>query len=278
MKPVSKTAYYCCGVRALDAAESQPICGDTFAARFMTPEAWALFEPFRALRFPNVSNVVRHRIIDDILREHLARRPDAMVIIIGAGFDTRAFRLRGGRWIEIDEPALIALKQAQLPAGEAPNPLTRIPMAFDTESLEAVLAPFSGFHQPLVVVEGVLLYLGVPQVQRLMQTLNRTFRSPTLICDVMRQPFVRRYASRMRDQLRSLGTEFAQHGREVQDLIEEAGFRLTARESIAMRSSALGAMPVPRWLLATFLRVLRDGYTVATFEAIQPPGSVPDTA
>ena len=95
MKPVSRTAWYCCGVRALDAGASHPVCGDQYAARFMTPEAWALFAPFRALRAPNASNVARHRIIDDLLRAQLARRPDTPVVIIGAGFDARAFRLPG---------------------------------------------------------------------------------------------------------------------------------------------------------------------------------------
>lgn len=96
-KPVSKTAYYCCGVRALDAAASHTVCGDQFAERFMTSDAWALFEPFRGLRAPNVSNVARHRLIDDLLRARLARRPETAVVIVGAGFDTRAFRLPGGR-------------------------------------------------------------------------------------------------------------------------------------------------------------------------------------
>ena len=72
MKPVSKTAYYCCAVRALDAGTSRPECGDHLAQRFMTPEAWALFEPFRDLGTPNASNVVRHRMIDDRLRAAIA--------------------------------------------------------------------------------------------------------------------------------------------------------------------------------------------------------------
>jgi O-methyltransferase involved in polyketide biosynthesis len=43
-------------------------------------------------------------IIDDLLREELVANPNLTVVIIGAGFDTRAFRLQGGTWIELDEP------------------------------------------------------------------------------------------------------------------------------------------------------------------------------
>ena len=112
LKPVSKTAYYCCGVRTLDAAAERPLCGDRLAERFMTADAWETFDLFRDLPEPNVSNVVRHRMIDDLLTDALGQRADATIILIGAGFDSRAFRLPGGRWIELDEPALIALKEA----------------------------------------------------------------------------------------------------------------------------------------------------------------------
>jgi hypothetical protein len=49
-------------------------------------------------------------------------------------------------------------------------------------------------------------------------------------------------------------------------VIESEGFRLVARESIVGRAAALGALKIPRWLLATLLRSLRNGYTIATFE------------
>jgi hypothetical protein len=44
------------------------------------------------------------------------------------------------------------------------------------------------------------------------------------------------------------------------------GFRLVARESIIGTAARLGALRIPRWALATVLRSLRDGYTIATFE------------
>ncbi|MGH7497336.1 MAG: class I SAM-dependent methyltransferase [Gemmatimonadales bacterium] len=273
LKPVSRTAYYCCGVRALDARAERPVCGDGLADRFMTPEAWALFEPFRAFPRPNAANVVRHRMIDDRLRDRLAARPDAGVIVLGAGFDTRAFRLLGGRWVELDEPQVIALKGRQLPSGQAPNPLTRIAIDFETDSLASALQPCSEFERPIVVLEGVLLYLTPEQIRSLMVTLRESLRQPTLICDLMTLDFVRRYSGSMREALGKLGARFAHHDRDPKELIEEAGFHLTERESIAGRAGALGVFHPPRWLLATLFRVLRDGYSIGTFEAT--PGVSP---
>jgi len=182
-------------VRALDAGTSRPECGDHIAQRFMTPEAWALFEPFRDLGPPNASNVVRHRMIDDRLRAAIQARPDVGVVIIGAGFDTRAFRLPGGRWVELDEPSIIALKEAQLPARESPNLLTRVAIEFDREPLDAALAPFRLFDRPIVVLEGVLPYLSVPEVQRLLAAIRAALTAPTVVCDLTTRSFPRRYGA-----------------------------------------------------------------------------------
>ncbi len=81
MNPVSRTAYYCTGVRALDARSRAPFCGDRYAERFMDDEAWRLFAPFRRFHAPNGSNVVRHRMIDDLLRARLAAHPHLRVVL-----------------------------------------------------------------------------------------------------------------------------------------------------------------------------------------------------
>lgn len=271
LKPVSRTAYYCCGVRALDARAERPVCGDTLADRFMTPEAWALFEPFRAFPEPNAANVVRHRMIDDLLRDRLAARPDVGVILLGAGFDTRPFRLTGGRWLELDAPEVIALKDRQLPVAQSPNPLTRVALDFETGSLAAALRPYGEYERPIVVLEGVLPYLASEQIGELMVTLRRSLRNPSLICDHMTPAFVRRYSGTMREALGTLGARFARHDRDPRATIEKAGFRLTARESIPARAVSMGLFRMPRWLLATMFRVLREGYAIATFEAESPP-------
>jgi methyltransferase (TIGR00027 family) len=266
MKPVSKTAYYCCGVRALDAAAPHPVCGDQYAERFMTAEAWALFEPFRGFRAPNASNIARHRLIDDLLRARLARQPETAVVIVGAGFDARAFRLPGGRWVELDEPALITLKEAQLPAREAPNPLTRVAIRFEREPLETTLAPFRHLTDPVVVLEGILPYLSATEVRGLLQAIRNSFSSPTLVCDLTTPGFARTYGRKIRKRLRELGAPYGRLEVEPLELIQAAGFRLMTRQSAVGQAVALGMLRIPRWLLATVLRSLRDGYTIASFE------------
>jgi len=69
MKPISKTAFYCCGVRMQDAKRDKPVCGDTYAKVFMNEQGLQILEAFKDETRPNISNVGRHRIIDDLLRK-----------------------------------------------------------------------------------------------------------------------------------------------------------------------------------------------------------------
>ena len=77
--PVSRTAFYCCVIRADDAAGPDPICGDTFAARFVDDQVRRELAPATALRSPAVSNVARHRMVDDLVREAIATDPHRRV-------------------------------------------------------------------------------------------------------------------------------------------------------------------------------------------------------
>src|SRR5690242_1785652 len=153
------TAFYCGALRAADAASAAPICGDTFAARFIDDETLGRLRPALKFRGPAASNVARHRIIDDILRAALGRNAGLRVVLLGAGLDTRAFRLQGGQWWEFDDPALLALKEERLPARTAPNTLVRVPVDFATANLREYLERVSGSGDVMVVMEGVSMYL-----------------------------------------------------------------------------------------------------------------------
>jgi methyltransferase (TIGR00027 family) len=262
---IAKTAYYCCGVRAADAAGPRPICGDQFAQRFMNDEARAVFAGFSTMTAPNASNVSRARIIDDWLRARLKERPETRVILLGAGFDSRAFRLDGGRWVELDQPAIIERKDAVLPATEAANPLVRIAIDFAADRLADKLEAFAG-ESPVVVMEGVSMYLAQDRLKANLATLHQVFPQHTLICDLMTATFRRRYGRAIDDRIRALGGSFAELVDDPAAAIVACGYRETERASMVGRARELGALKIPGFLLATFLRSLRDGFTAHIFE------------
>lgn len=265
MKPVSKTAFYCTGVRALDARRPNPICGDAYAERFMDDEAWRVFEPFRQFTAPNISNAARARIIDDLLRERLAANPASRVVLIGAGFDSRAFRLEGGQWLEIDEPPVFDWKEPRLPAAECPNPLTRLPVNFATERLADRLAPFADAGPVVIVVEGVLMYLGETRIRELLQTLRAAFPRGEILCDVMTVAFFNRFSREIHEKIRDLGASFSLPERPLEVIFADEHYRETRQIAIGRHPAALKLMPFHLRLAVRLMPMFGGGYTVRAF-------------
>ena len=265
MKPVSRTAFYCTGVRALDARKPRPACGDQYAERFMDDEAWKAFEPFRGLTGPNISNATRHRIIDDLLRDRLADHHDLRVAIIGAGFDSRAFRLKGGRWLEVDEPPVFAWKEPRLPVAESPNPLTRVAVDFSTERLADRLAGFADPGPVAIVVEGVLMYLGETRIRELLRTLRALYPQGDVICDVMTREFFEKFSRPIHQKLVELGASFQLPERPLEAIFADEGYAQTAHVSIQRRAMELGQLPLLMRLYARFSPVFLNGYSVRVF-------------
>lgn len=263
--PVARTAFYCCAIRADDAARGGPVCGDALAGRFLDEQTRRDLEPVLRLPAPAASNVARHRIIDDLLRRLLLEDLGRRIIVLGAGFDTRPFRLSGGRWYEIDDPPLLAFKEERLPAAGAPNPLTRIPVDFQTERLADRLAPLAGDDPAVIVLEGVTMYLDDDRLAELAATLRHTLPRATLICDLMSPVFARTFARGIRTELGRLGASFASHRGHPRRHFERAGYRVRERLSMARRAQQAGTMPVPD-LMVTLLPLLRNGYAVWVLE------------
>lgn len=264
---VARTAYYCCGVRWRDAQARQPICGDHLAALFMDAAAQEMFRRFEDLKLPNIVNATRSRIIDDWLRDRLLADPEQLVIVLGAGFDTRAFRLPGGRWVEVDAAGLIAEKERLMPAARSPQPLTRLAVDFARERLADALSAYEGEHA-VVVMEGVSMYLTQAQMKATLSGLRFLFPRHTLIADLMTRDFATRHAAELRRRLTDLGGTFAE---DLSDTPARAmtaeGYRPLSRLSMMGRARELGAAPFPKLLLATLLKGVRDGYAVHAFEA-----------
>jgi methyltransferase (TIGR00027 family) len=275
MDPIAKTAWYCCGARAADAASSRPICGDGFAQCFMhTEQAQAVWRHFRHFASANAANAARHRLIDDLLCERLARNPHLPVLLLGAGFDTRAYRLPGGTWLEVDQPSLIEHKNDCLPADQAANPLRRVAIDFEHEPLAQRLAPALAdptwrAHRgtPVVVLEGVSMYLDATTLGKTLALLHQLLPRHTLIVDLLDSRFERLYGGAMQRAIGKLGGAMAPALADPAGYVGSLGYHQVQALSIAERAVAHGALPIPRWLLDTWFKTLRDGYRVLVFEA-----------
>lgn len=251
-----------------DAEREQPVCGDVYAKVFMNEDGLRIFEKFKDEGGPNSSNVARHRIIDDLLRQELAAHPDLRVVIVGAGFDSRAYRLKGGAWIELDEPQVIAYKNERLPVSDAQNELHRLAIDFSTESLADKLSPFAGRGGPVVVVvEGVFMYLEQQAIEQLLQTLRRLFPQHKLVCDLMTRKFFEKYGRTIHEKLTGMGATFKFTADNPEEIFVKNGYQRVDQISTVVKSTEFEGRKIPKILFRTLLRTLASGYAIYVFEA-----------
>lgn len=119
---------------------------------------------------------VRHRCFDD---EIARARKDGIdtVMLLGAGFDSRAYRFanQGIRFIEIDHPDTQRIKRRVVDAkgfGERPGVVVRYyPVDFETASLASVLEEIPRARM-LIIWEGVAWYLSEETVRSTLTALR----------------------------------------------------------------------------------------------------------
>jgi methyltransferase (TIGR00027 family) len=134
------------------------------AARF--PFVAAAVTAFVDRRWPGArtSAVARTRFIDEALRSAL-RDGTEQVVLLGAGFDARAYRLDGierCRVFEVDHPATLAKKREVVArSGVRSGHVTFVPTDFHDRGIEEVMAAatFDRAKQTFVLWEGVTNYL-----------------------------------------------------------------------------------------------------------------------
>jgi methyltransferase (TIGR00027 family) len=265
MNPVSNTAFYCCGVRMRDAESPRPICGDQYAKRFMDERGLEIFRRFCGESGPNLSNVARHRYIDDFLQSQIACEPNLQIVLLGCGFDSRAFRLNGGTWWELDEPWLIAYKEDKLPASQAPNSLRRISIDFGTESLQEKLQPLSTAAPTVVVIEGVTMYLPGESLRATLEVLKSLFPAHRIIADLMTSHFINRYGRSIKRIIAQMGAQMIPSDAPALPF-EQAGYREQSSAAIIGLAFTYRSLRALNPLLRLILRGGYAGYTVRVFQ------------
>ena len=249
-----------------DAERANPVCNDMYAKTFMNEDGLKILETFKDETKTNTSSVARHRIIDDLLRQELLANPNLTVVIIGAGFDSRAYRLKGGFWIELDEPQVIAYKNERLPVSNSENVLQRIPIDFSTDSLEEKLSSFTNRSPVVVVIEGVFIYLEEEMIRQLLQKLRRLFPQHKLICDLMSKDFFEGNAKTVHEKITDMGTSFKFTVVTPDAVFLESGYQRVEEIPIVEKAVVFEAPDIPSSVLDTIRPTLPRGYSVYVFE------------
>jgi len=254
----SRTAEFMALFRALESGrpEHSRLFADPFARGFLRP----LFQLVVTLsRLPVVGSLVprvidwgwpgarpcgvaRTCLIDDAMVAALREGLD-QVVILGAGFDSRAYRLQalqGARVFEVDHPQTSAVKRTGLRRrlGALPEHVAFVEVNFDRQTLEAALgtAGFDKRRRTFFIWEGVSNYLHE-------QAVDATLRFIGSAAPGSRVLFTYLHKGLLDEPARFGATRWI--GRTLREVGEEWTFGLYPRD-------------VPAYLEARGLRLLED--------------------
>jgi len=182
---VGLTARWVAASSACESELAEPLFRDPLARPLAGDEGFAFlsmtdsFRPKASTVEPNPVLSIRTRFFDDALLAVVAERSIEQVVLLAAGMDARAYRLEwpeGMRLFEVDRQEVFDHKEAVLPALGVTARCDRRVVAADLAGdwpATLVTEGFDAASPSAFLVEGLLIYLEEPAVNRLLADLSR---------------------------------------------------------------------------------------------------------
>lgn len=229
---VAETLLMTLYIRAMESQRPDALIKDEKAVALVTQMSYD-FDRIRQLKMDEddkVGVILRNREFDRYVQDFLARNPEAVVVHIGCGLDSRFERVDNGKveWYDLDLPEVIEQRRKFI-GDEKERYHLLAGSAFDNAWLDTVKVhrqrPF------LFLAEGVLMYFEEAQVKSLVLMLRDHFPGAELVFDAF-SPFIVRmnnlrmaiskFGVRYRWGLRR-GQELEKWGRGIR-LLDEWGY------------------------------------------------------
>jgi methyltransferase (TIGR00027 family) len=243
---VSDTAFLVAGFRALESDRPEPLFRDPLAWTLAGDHGRQILETVPKAFVGGWSVVIRTVIIDQFIKEAIEQGVDT-ILNLGAGLDTRPYLMELPntlRWVEVDFPHVIDLKESRL-ADERPNcRLDRIRLDLTDRALrQQLLAEVSeSAEKILVLTEGVVPYLSNSDVFELADDLRAVEKIRFWIVDYF-SPQALRYGRKHRTRfMRNAPFQFEPPNWFA--FFDKRGWRASEVRYIAEEAERLGR-PIP---------------------------------
>ena len=167
-------------LRKLDSESRHPILGDPTAGSAVDRIAFD-FAQFKTMTIARFAVGVRSRIMDDWVRDFVADRPDAIVLDLGSGLDSRALRIQldaGQHWYDIDFPDVIAL------AGQLYPPDAGRRLIATSVTASDWLPSVPSDRPAILVADGLFNFLSEEEVRTTLAQLVDHFREGELVFNI----------------------------------------------------------------------------------------------
>ncbi len=178
MRDISATAHLVAMYRALASECPKTHCQDPFARLLAGGQGELLVEVLGEKQQGTTALAIRTAAIDQMLQHIIATEKISTVLNLGAGLDTRPYRLALPstlHWIEVDLPDILSYKEQKLEGVQPTCKLDRIKLDLTNVLLrQQLFAEINAAQRSvLVITEGLLAYLTEQQVAVLATDLQR---------------------------------------------------------------------------------------------------------
>ena len=152
--------------------------------------------------------IVLDRMVADFVKEH----PDATVINIACGMDTRFYRVDNEqiRWYNIDLPVTMKVRERYICEDEH---VTNIAASAMDESWTEQIQTTDG--SILVIIEGLSMYLTEEDVMQILCIIDRHFPQVTVFMEILNPKFVKKNVEKSIQQSGAVFTWGAKSGQEL---------------------------------------------------------------
>ncbi len=185
--------------RAIQSQWKNPILPDPWAEKAMRHIDYDISKTYKGVgswsMWKDIGCTViatRAATFDSLTNSYLADHPNAIVLQVGCGMDSRAFRVNPPTavdWFDVDYPDVIDLRRQLFPARQAYH-MIGAPLD-DLRWLDEVPRDRPG----LMIAEGVLHYLSETDVKALLNAVVAHFSGGQIIFDICNTMIVKRAGS-----------------------------------------------------------------------------------
>lgn len=249
---VTDTATWVAYYRAKESKRKDAIFSDPFAEKLIGERGEKIAQDMAMTgKYTEWAVVSRTIIIDRFIQEQIKDGLEA-VVNLGAGLDTRPYRLKlpsNFKWIEVDFPKMIRAKSDILKNEKPTCDLVRIEadLSNDSERWKALSDAALSSNKVLILTEGVLPYLSLEQVANLSKDIFSQDRFRFWVAEYF-DPAVYKYLKDSRRMKKMKNAPFRFFPPDYLGFFESRGWKVKNLIYSGVIAKEFGRpMPMPVW-------------------------------
>lgn len=242
IQQVSDTALMTAACRAIETSRPDGLVRDPFAEQLAGERGMAIAQGLARKEIMCFGVGIRSRFLDELVTEAISVRKVATVLSLGAGLDTRPWRLDLSddlRWIEVDFARVLDYKAAILARHKPKCRLERMAADLNDPSARSSIFAAPGSPSALMITEGLLMYLPADTVEALAVEATGTDAIQYWLLDVASAEFERRIRMDAFDSIQTVRASDHLNGEQLLETMHRNGWA-----SVRCRSYTVDALQV----------------------------------